>query len=85
MCVILSPATEKARRSCPTFLDLQKAYDWVPRVELWYCMRKSGAVEKYVRVSQEDSVTEVRCAVGVTSDFRVDIRDQLGAPFCLYW
>ena len=28
------------------FLDLEKAYNRVPREELWYCMRKSGIVEK---------------------------------------
>ncbi|KAK3555313.1 hypothetical protein QTP86_014915 [Hemibagrus guttatus] len=34
------------------FVDLEKAYDRVPREELWYCMRKSGVAEKYVRVVQ---------------------------------
>ncbi|KAK3572894.1 hypothetical protein QTP86_010591 [Hemibagrus guttatus] len=46
--------------------NLEKAYDRVPREELWYCMRKSGVVEKYVRVVQdmyERSRTVVRCAV----------------------
>ena len=31
------------------FVDLEKAYDRVPRYELWYCMRKSGIVEKHVQ------------------------------------
>ncbi|KAK3542950.1 hypothetical protein QTP70_007292 [Hemibagrus guttatus] len=48
------------------FVDLEKAYDRVPREELWYCMKKSGVAEKYVRVVQdmyERSRTVVRCAV----------------------
>ncbi|KAK3564497.1 hypothetical protein QTP86_022776 [Hemibagrus guttatus] len=35
------------------FVDLEKVYDRVPREELWYCMRKSGVAEKYVRVVQD--------------------------------
>ncbi|KAK3517039.1 hypothetical protein QTP70_033133 [Hemibagrus guttatus] len=52
-------------------VDLEKAYDRVPREELWYCMRKSGVAEKYVRVVQdmyERSRTVVRCAVGQTEE-----------------
>lgn len=30
------------------FVDLEKAYDSLPREELWYCMRKSGVAEKYM-------------------------------------
>ncbi|KAI5626129.1 hypothetical protein C0J50_14119 [Silurus asotus] len=58
------------------FVDLEKAYDRVPREELWYCMRKSGVSEKYVRVVQdmyEGSVTAVKCAVGTTDWFRVKV------------
>ncbi|KAK3569016.1 hypothetical protein QTP86_021570, partial [Hemibagrus guttatus] len=46
--------------------NLEKAYDRVPREELWYCMRKSGVAEKYVRVVKdmyERSRTVVRCVV----------------------
>ncbi|KAK3537113.1 hypothetical protein QTP70_002128 [Hemibagrus guttatus] len=56
--------------------NLEKAYDRVPREELWYCMRKSGVVEKYVRVVQdmyERSRTVVRCAVGQTEEFKVEV------------
>ena len=35
------------------FVDLEKAYDRVAREELWYCMRKSGIVEKYLQLVQE--------------------------------
>ncbi|KAK3555035.1 hypothetical protein QTP86_005695 [Hemibagrus guttatus] len=58
------------------FVDLEKAYDRVPREELWYCMRKSGVAEKYVRVVQdmyERSRTVVRCAVGQTGEFKVEV------------
>ncbi|KAK3528813.1 hypothetical protein QTP70_011605 [Hemibagrus guttatus] len=56
--------------------NLEKAYDRVPREELWYCMRKSGVAEKYVRVVQdmyERSRTVVRCAVGQTEEFKVKV------------
>ncbi|KAK3517926.1 hypothetical protein QTP70_027537, partial [Hemibagrus guttatus] len=55
---------------------LEKAYDRVPREELWYCIRKSGVAEKYVRVVQdtyERSRTVVRCAVGQTEEFNVEV------------
>ena len=45
------------------FVDLEKAYDKVPREEVWYCMRKSGLAEMYVRIVQDmydDSTTAVR-------------------------
>ena len=58
------------------FVDLEKAYDRVPREELWYSMRKSGMVEKYVRLVQdmyEESETVVKCAVGTTEIFKVKV------------
>ena len=30
------------------FVDPEKAYDRVPREELWFCMRKSEIVEKHM-------------------------------------
>ena len=50
-------------------MDLEKAYDKVPREELCYCMRNSRVAEKYVKVVQdmyENNITTVRYAVGMT-------------------
>ena len=57
-------------------VDLEKAYDKVPREGVWYCMRKSGLAEKYVRIVQDmydDSITAVMCAVGVTEGFELKV------------
>ena len=35
------------------FVDLEKAYDRVPREELWYCTRKPRIAEKYVQFVQD--------------------------------
>ncbi|KAK3527991.1 hypothetical protein QTP86_013103 [Hemibagrus guttatus] len=56
--------------------NLETVYDSVKREELWYCMRKSGVAEKYVKVVQdmyERSRTVVRCAVGQTEEFKVEV------------
>ncbi|KAK3512632.1 hypothetical protein QTP70_018763 [Hemibagrus guttatus] len=56
--------------------DLEKAYDRVPREELWYCMRKSGVAEKYVRVVQGHAILVVHwfltvcgCIAWLTSSY----------------
>ena len=71
------------------FVDLKKAYDKVPREEVWYCMRKSGLAEKYVRIVQDmydGSTTAVRCAVGVTEGFEVKVGLHQGSALspCLF-
>ena len=66
---------EGQREFCCVFVDLKKAYDRVPREELWYCLTKSGIVEKYVPLVQdmyERSETVVSCAVGSTESFKVN-------------
>ena len=58
------------------FVDLEKAYDRVPREELWLCVGKSGIAEKYVRLVQdmyEGSETVVKCAVKTTESFKVKV------------
>ena len=52
-------------------------------------MRKSGLAEKYVRIVQDmydDSITAVRCAVGVTEGFEVKVGLHQGSTLspCLF-
>ena len=70
-------------------VDLEKAYTKVPIEEAWYCMKKSGLAEKYVRIVQDmydDSTTSVRCAVGVTEGFKVKVGLHEGSALrpCLF-
>ena len=58
------------------FIDLEKAHDRVPREEVWYCLRKKGVSESYVQCIQDiyhECMTEVRCTVGKTSPFKVEV------------
>ena len=58
------------------FVDLEKAYKRAPQEKLWYCMRKSGIAQKYVRLVQdmyEKSKTVVRYAIGTTESFKVKL------------
>ncbi|KAK3514198.1 hypothetical protein QTP70_009439 [Hemibagrus guttatus] len=74
--ILMEKYSDGQRELHCVFVDLEKAYDRVPREELWYCMRKSGVAEKYVRVVQdmyERSRTVVRCAVGQTEEFNVEV------------
>ena len=69
------------------FVDLEKAYYRVPREELWYCMRKSGIVKKYVQLVQdmyEVSKTVVRCAVETTESFKVKVGLHQGSALSLF-
>ena len=58
------------------FVDLEKAYDRVPREELLFTMKKSGIMEKYVQLVQnmyDESETVVRCAIETTESFKVKV------------
>ena len=46
-----SKNTEKARRI--TFIDIEKAYDRVPREDIWRCTRERNVPETYVKLIQD--------------------------------
>jgi len=58
------------------FIDLEKAYDRVPREELWACMREVKIPEAYVKVVQDmydGCRTKVRSMCGETEEFAVTV------------
>ena len=58
------------------FVDLEKAYDTVPRVVLWRCMRKRNIPEGYMRLVQDmyqGATTRVKSKRGISEQFEVGI------------
>ena len=67
---------EKQRPLHMVFIDLEKAYDRIPRQEVWRCLRVRMVPEKYVALVQEmykNACTRVRSSVGVTEGFEVSV------------
>ena len=58
------------------FIDLEKAYDRVPREELWECLRLAETSECYIKIIKDiydGATTTVRSAAGLTEEFKVGV------------
>ena len=58
------------------FIDLEKAYDKVPRDVLWWAMMKKGIPRRYIDLVKDmyrDVSTTVRTCGGLTKDFPITI------------
>ena len=58
------------------FIYLEKAYDRIPREELWECLRLAESSECYIRIINHmyDKVTTtVRSAPGLSEEFKVGV------------
>ena len=69
------------------FIDLEKAYDRVPRQEVWRCLAEQGVPEKYVRLvkdTYEDARTQVNTSIGVTDKITVRVGLHQGSSLSPY-
>jgi hypothetical protein len=59
-----------------TFVDLEKAFDRVPREVVYWSLRKKGVTEKIVRLVKsmyDGARTSVRCRTGGTVEFEIRV------------
>ena len=78
---------EKHREMQKVFIDLQKAYDRVPRQEVWRCLREQGVPEKYVHFMKdtyEDARTQVKTSIGLTDKITVRVGLHQGSSLSPY-
>ena len=70
-----------------TFIDIEKAYDRVPREEIWRCTRERNVPEKCVKLIQDmhrGCQTNVRSAAGESDSFNVDVGLHQGSALSPY-
>ena len=70
-----------------TFIDIEKAYDRVPREEIWRCTRERNVPETYVKLIQDmyrGCKTKVRSAASESDSFNVDVGLHQGSTLSPY-
>ena len=66
--ILLEKWTEGLKAVHCAFIDLEKAYDRVPREELWKCLLLAETSKCYIRIIKDmydGATTIVRCAAGI--------------------
>lgn len=84
---VMESYRDKQRELYMSFIDLENAYDWVPRSEVWRSMRSKGVKEKYVKVVQDmyrEVTTRVKSTVGTTEPFPVRVGLHQGSVLSPY-
>ena len=85
--MLLEKWTEGQKAVYCAFIDLEKAYDRVPREELWKCLRLAETSECYIKIIQDmddRATTTVRSAAGLNKEFKVGVglhQDSSLSPF----
>ena len=84
---LLEKYLEKEKPLFLVFIDLEKAYDRVPRDEIWRCLRIRGTPEKYVRIVQDMyhmASTQIRSSAGLTESIPVQVGLHQGSGLSPY-
>ena len=58
------------------FIDLEKAYDKIPRDLIWWALEKKGVTKRYIETIQDmysGAMTIVRIVVGETNSFPITV------------
>ena len=74
--MLLEKWTEGQKAVHCAFIDLEKAYDRVPREELWECLWLAETSECYIKIIKDmydKATTTVRSAAGLTKEFNVGV------------
>jgi hypothetical protein len=80
-------ALEGNKKLFCAFVDLEKAYDRVPRELIWWCLRKRGVTEKIVRIIKEmydGAKTKVKTPGGPTDEFEIKVGLHQGSSLSPY-
>jgi hypothetical protein len=69
------------------FIDLEKAYDKVPRNVMWWALQKHEVSSKYITLIKDmydNIVTSVQTSDGDANDFLINIGLHQGSVLCPY-